>query len=46
MEYLSGGDLQKLIETAAPIPASAFKILAAEMICGLQYLHSKGIIHR
>ncbi|XP_077346344.1 protein kinase C delta type-like [Lithobates pipiens] len=46
MEYLSGGDLEQLILKSAPISTTAIRILAAEMICGLRYLHSKGIIHR
>ncbi|KAM4012580.1 protein kinase C delta type-like [Anomaloglossus baeobatrachus] len=46
MEYLSGGDLHSIMSNNAPFPIAATRFLAAELICGLQYLHSRGIIHR
>ncbi|KAM4046111.1 protein kinase C delta type-like [Anomaloglossus baeobatrachus] len=46
MEYLSGGDLRGFMTTYAPIPIPAIRFIAAELICGLQFLHSRGIIHR
>ncbi|XP_075189478.1 protein kinase C delta type-like [Anomaloglossus baeobatrachus] len=46
MEYLSGGDLRDIMSTNAPFPISVTRFLAAELICGLQFLHSRGIIHR
>ncbi|KAM4048196.1 protein kinase C delta type-like [Anomaloglossus baeobatrachus] len=46
MEYLSRGDLRGIMSTNAPFPIAATRFLAAELICGLQYLHSRGIIHR
>ncbi|XP_041426643.1 protein kinase C delta type [Xenopus laevis] len=46
MEYLSGGSLEHALEEYGRIDISTIQFLSAEMICGLQFLHSKGIIHR
>ncbi|KAM4044767.1 protein kinase C delta type-like isoform 1-T1 [Anomaloglossus baeobatrachus] len=46
MEYLSGGDLRDFLTLNAPLPIPATRFIAAELICGLQFLHSRGIIHR
>ncbi|KAM4045241.1 protein kinase C delta type-like [Anomaloglossus baeobatrachus] len=46
MEYLSGGDLRGIMSTNAPFPTAVTRFIAAELICGLQFLHSRGIIHR
>ncbi|XP_063293561.1 protein kinase C delta type-like [Pelobates fuscus] len=46
LEYLSGGDLfDYLMEKGRPdLPTTTF--FAAQLVCGLQFLHSNGIIHR
>ncbi|XP_073453726.1 protein kinase C delta type-like [Aquarana catesbeiana] len=46
MEYLSGGDLNALIRSSAPLPLKTVRNLTAEIICGLQFLHAKEIVHR
>ncbi|RXN04260.1 kinase C theta type [Labeo rohita] len=46
MEYLNGGDLMFHIQTCHrfDLPRSTF--YGAEIVCGLQFLHSKGIVYR
>ncbi|XP_040294511.1 protein kinase C delta type-like [Bufo bufo] len=46
MEFLSGGDLGDLIHAKAPFTIPVTRFFAAEIICGLQFLHNRGIIHR
>ncbi|XP_077134860.1 protein kinase C delta type-like [Ranitomeya variabilis] len=46
MEYLSGGTLTAFIKSRAPLDVSTTRFLAAEILSGIQFLHSRGIIHR
>ncbi|XP_071970317.1 protein kinase C delta type-like [Engystomops pustulosus] len=46
MEYISGGDLRDIILEHSPFPIPVTRFFAAEITCGLQFLHSRGIIHR
>lgn len=46
MEYLAGGDLDNLLDEVGQLPHEIIKHLAAEIIIALEYLHSKGIIHK
>ncbi|OCT71741.1 hypothetical protein XELAEV_18034719mg [Xenopus laevis] len=45
MEYLSGGSLEDELDNGL-LERERIQFYSAEMICGLQFLHSKGIIHR
>ncbi|CAN2390579.1 Protein kinase C, partial [Pristimantis euphronides] len=45
-EYTSGGDFHQLLQRHGCLDVSSARFYAAELVCGLQYLHSKGIVHR
>lgn len=45
MECLSRGDLLRAYKVAS-FTEDTIRYFIAEMVCGLQFLHSKGIIHR
>ncbi|XP_063802317.1 protein kinase C delta type-like [Pseudophryne corroboree] len=46
MEFLSGGDLCQLIQSRGPFDVPTIRFFAAEILCGLQFLHTRGIVHR
>ncbi|CAI9564348.1 unnamed protein product [Staurois parvus] len=46
MEFLGGGDLEKFIRVSAPLDEETLRRLTAEILCGLQHLHSLQIVHR
>jgi len=46
MEYLNGGDCAALIKALGGLPEEWSKRYLAEVILGLEHLHSRGIVHR
>ncbi|XP_018101761.1 protein kinase C delta type [Xenopus laevis] len=46
MEYASGNSLKKFIKRTGKLKMDAITFYTAEIICGLQFLHANGIVHR
>lgn len=44
-EYCAGGDLYGLIETDKKLPEDSVRKMAFELVEGLSYMHSNGIIY-
>lgn len=46
MEYLNGGDCAALVKVLGGLPEDWAKKYMAEVILGVEHLHSRGIVHR
>ncbi|KAL1633219.1 rim15, signal transduction response regulator [Neofusicoccum ribis] len=46
MEYLNGGDCASLIKVLGALPEDWAKKYLAEVVLGVEHLHSRGIVHR
>ncbi|XP_071989139.1 protein kinase C delta type-like [Engystomops pustulosus] len=46
LEYMSCGDFYDFLQSKGPLNIASARFYAAELVCGIQYLHLKGVIHR
>ncbi|CAH1114334.1 unnamed protein product [Psylliodes chrysocephalus] len=46
LEYAEGGELFQLIEPDIGMPSASAQLFMKQLLCGVNYLHSKGIAHR
>ena len=46
MEYLNGGDCASLVKVLSGLPEDWSKKYIAEVVMGVEHLHSRGIVHR
>lgn len=46
MEYLNGGDCASLVKVLGALPEDWAKKYIAEVVLGIEHLHSRGIVHR
>ncbi|KAM4048910.1 protein kinase C delta type-like [Anomaloglossus baeobatrachus] len=46
MEYVTCGELDHLLMRKGCLDIPSARFYAAELVCGIQHLHSKGVIHR
>ena len=46
MDFCTGGELFTMLKYNGPIPEQHAKFYFAEIVLGLQYLHSRKIVYR
>ena len=46
MEFLNGGDLMFHIEASGKFSETRTRFYAAEILCGIQFLHNESILYR
>ena len=46
MEFMKGGDFSSLLEQVGSFDEDTAKYYLAQIVLALEYLHSKGVIHR
>ncbi|XP_066445302.1 protein kinase C delta type-like [Eleutherodactylus coqui] len=46
LKYVSCGDLFDLLDKKGRLDVTSSRFYAAELVCGIQFLHLKGVIHR
>ena len=46
LEYVDEGSLQSLLKKHGPLKEQVVAVMIIQILCGLQFLHEQGIIHR
>jgi serine/threonine protein kinase len=46
LEYVSGGSIASCLARVGKFDEEISRVLMCQILCGLEYLHSKNIIHR
>ncbi|KAH9378198.1 hypothetical protein HPB48_010439 [Haemaphysalis longicornis] len=46
MEYISGVDLQRVVDKAVYLPTEQCRIVMAQLILALEHMHLRGLLHR
>ena len=46
LEYISGGSISSCLVKCGKFPENIARSFAAQILCGLEYLHDRNIIHR
>ncbi|CAH2326996.1 kinase C delta type-like [Pelobates cultripes] len=46
MEYVPGGSLRSYMAGKECLPMGEARFFSSNLVCGIQYLHSRGILHR
>eukprot|EP00245_Coleochaete_scutata_P000241 TRINITY_DN1027_c0_g3_i1.p1 TRINITY_DN1027_c0_g3~~TRINITY_DN1027_c0_g3_i1.p1 ORF type:complete len:566 (-),score=103.26 TRINITY_DN1027_c0_g3_i1:1172-2767(-) len=46
LEYCSGGSVQKMLQSFGPFSEIVTRVYTKQLLLGLAYLHSQGILHR
>ena len=46
LEYVTGGSLKTLIAQYKKLEVAVIRMYTTQILAGLVYLHSKGVIHR
>lgn len=46
MEYVEEGSISQLLEEFGCLPESVCVVYVPQILCGLDYLHSRSVLHR
>ncbi|KAF9971795.1 hypothetical protein BGZ73_005158 [Actinomortierella ambigua] len=46
LEYVSGGSIESCLKRSGPFPEAVIKFFSRQILLGLEYIHSKRIVHR
>lgn len=46
MELIPGGTIDTLLKTYGPFEEDLFRTFAAQILMGVEFIHSNGVVHR